>query len=350
MLSDLLDVGGAGVSSAYTATDAGNVAALRADANAAAPTNDIDPTYKFVVTPAAEMNPMDRNTYTYLRTAELPDGVTGIGRQVRQVDSYLRLGGVRGVAADPDATPPVTAVEENKVSVQVENYFGWMENSMFTVRRVTAENADYEWFGADATFEADPADRVRLLVGMASGDPSDRPEIRREAGMTDPGTWTGSMIGVGSIQGERYTGDALVSVRFSDNRVNTQFKRVQLDRGGLSDAEFGRFSTLSNNLASDLTDADGITFRSAAGITDAGAFTSTDLRGASGESAWASNLQGQFYGPDAAEVAGTFTAYGLAVGGRADDADLSGDLSRNRGDIVGAFGAARDAMVEAEDN
>ena len=361
LVSDLLDVGGAGLSSEYTATAAGNVAALRADATAAAPTNTVDPTYRFVATPAAEMDSMDRNTYTYLRTADLPDGVTGIGRQVRQVDSYLRLGGRRAVAADPDADPAVDAVAENKVSVTAENYFGWMANSMFTVRRVTAANPVSHWFGVadetspadpaaddnDGDIGADPADRVRVLVGMVSGDPSVRPEVRRMDGMTDPGTWTGSMIGVGTVHGERYMGDALVSVVFSNNSVTTQFKRVQLDRGGLSDAEFGRFSTFSNNLASELTDENGISFTSG-GITDAGGYTSTTLTGATGTPTYSSNLQGQFYGPDAAEVAGTFRAHGLAVGGRAQDADLSGDLSADRGDIVGAFGAVRDDLMPME--
>ena len=342
VLSDLLGIGGAGLSTEYTP---GNLAAITA-----APTGTpIAPTYNFTAS-AAAMDAMDRNTYTYLTTAELPRGVMGIGRQVKQVDSYLRLA---------DADLPAA---ERKVAVKVENYFGWMANSMFTVRRVTAENADGgDWEHDDPlVVDADPANRARALVGMVSGDPSIRPELRREAGMTDPGTWSGSMIGVGTIQGERYRGNAKVSVDFAANDVSTQFTEIQLDQGGVRGAEFGRFSTFSSQLADDLTDADGITFRSTR-IEDAGGYTSTSLTGVN-ETNYplarrSSSLQAQFYGPDAAEVAGTFNAIGLALGGQAGDDDVldntvggRDDLTVNRGDIVGAFGATRDPMTEAEDD
>ena len=343
LLSDLLDFGGAGLSSAYAEDEnEGNVAAFRAAADPDG--TDIEPTYRFAAAPAA-MDDADRNTYTRLWPAEeLPRGVLGVGRQAKRIDSYKRLGGRR---ADADAEP---AVAENKVAVRAENYFGWMASSMFTVRRVTAENVDgYDWHRLAGV---DPADRVRAHVGMVGGDPSVRPEERRAAGMTDPGTWTGQMIGVGTIQGERYRGDAVVAVDFAANDVTTQFKQIRLDLGGLSDAEFVRFAKLNGAIAPELNDADGITFTSTR-IENAGSYASTVLSGATGGATYSSSLSAQFYGPDAAEVAGTFNAHGLAVGGRASDTELTGtpiSLTANRGDIVGAFGATRDPMVEAEEN
>ena len=113
-----------------------------------------------------------------------------------------------------------------------------------------------------------------------------------------------------------------------------------------------RFVKFNGAIAPELNDEDGITFTSTR-IENAGSYASTVLSGATGGAAYSSSLSAQFYGPDAAEVAGTFNAHGLAVGGRAGDAELTGtpiSLTANRGDIVGAFGAARDDLVEAESN
>ena len=332
LLSDLLGIGGAGLSAEYTANTAASGAA---------------PNYRFVAEAASTADAVDRSTYTYLETAET--GVLGIGRQVKEIDSYLRLGGTRDADEDPATDDPMP------VRIQVENYFGWMANSMFTVRRVTAGNVDgYDW--KLGTFEADAAERARAYVGMVSGDPSNRPDERRAAGMADPGTWSGSMIGVGTVHGERYKGDALVTVDFAANDVTTQFKQVRLDRDGLSDADFSRYY---RGLNPELIDATGITFTSTR-IEGDGSYTSDILTGAGTGAAVEplprdagsaemtrrfSSLSAQFYGPDAAEVAGTFNAFELAVGRRVDG---DGDLTVERGDIVGAFGATRDPMTETE--
>ena len=338
LLTDLLNVGGAGVTAEYTAPQS-----LTADPRMASNLPMLRPTVEIG---RAAATALERDTFTDLKTTGLPDGVTGIGRQMKRVDSYLRLGGSR------DANDPMNDVA---VPVTVENYFGWMANSMFTVRRVTARNVDgmrYDWLAGNP--DPDASDEIRAYIGMASGNPSGRPTERTAEGMTDPGTWTGSMIGVGSIQGERYRGRAQVSVDFDTNAVTTAFNQIRLATdfdADLTDANLDRIPSVSTELRN------GISFESA-GIMSDGSFTSSMLEGGTFTQDQArttnvariSHLNGQFYGDaenPAAEVAGTFTAYHLALG-KAGDETTAG----LRGDLVGAFGAARDAMEmeEAESN
>ena len=359
LLSDLLNVGGSGVSTTfrdYTAAD-GDTAA-------------VEP--RVVVTRTDLGDALDRNTYTYLKTTDLPNGVLGIGQQVKEVDSYLRLGGSRGAT---DA-----ASDDAPVRVRVENYFGWMENSMFTVRRATAQNVpgtNYDWTGTDITGPPDTASEIRGYIGIVSGDnPSIGPVERRAAGMVDPGTWTGAMIGVGSVQGERYRGRTQVSVDFNTNQVTTKFDQIRLALDSAADLTENpiRFQHVSGVLT-DQDGADdmlgGITFTTSdsgprAGIMRDGSYTAHLVTGGVSEPAFAdslpeaqrerrfaadpeagisSSLSAQFYGDGATEVAGTFNAYGLALGKAGDE--TTADL---RGDLVGAFGAIRDPMTEAESN
>ena len=335
LLADLLGIGGAGVTAEYTAPED-----LTADPRVADNLPKLRPSVEIG---RAAATALERNTFTDLKTTGLPTGVVGIGRQVKEVDSYLRLGGTRGDDAD-DASDDVA------VGVKVENYFGWMANSMFTVRRVTANGVAgerYDWLaGAPAP---GATDEVRAYLAMASGDPSGRPTERSADGMTDPGTWTGSMLGVGSIQGERYRGRAMVSVDFDTNGVTTAFDQIRLATdfdADLTDENLGRIQHVHAELR------DGISFESAGILSDGsfsssmlmdGAFTQDTSRNDS--VARISQLDGQFYGEGAAEVAGTFTAYHLALGKKGQEA-----TDGYRGDIVGAFGAARDPMTEAEDN
>ena len=332
LMSDLLRVGGAGVDAEYTAPGGDYTTA------ATAALGDSDTRPNAVVTRTA-MDAMDRNTFTYLKDSGLPRGVLGIGQQVKEVDTYLRLGGTR--AQDPDV--PVRA--------EVENYFGWMANSMFTVRRVTAQGVtgtDYDWVPGAVP---DPTDEVRVTVAMASGDPSTRLAQRSVAGMTDPGTWTGAMLGVGSVQGERYRGRAVVTVDFANNSASTKFDQIRLALDSAADLADNpiRFQHVSP----ELSDMDGITFTGGA-IQNDGSYTSYNVTGATtertdmmvpgtGSDHRTSSLSAQFYGDGAEEVAGTFNVFGVALGktGSETEADL-------RGDLVGAFGAARDPLTETE--
>ena len=361
LLSDLLNVGDSGVSTTfrdYTAAD-GDTAA-------------VEP--RVVVTREDLGDALDRSTYTYLKTTDLPNGVLGIGQQVKEVDSYLRLGGSRGAT---DA-----ASDDAPVRVKVENYFGWMENSMFTVRRATAQNVPgtgYNWMTADVSSVPGPpgtASEVRGYIGIVSGDnPSIGPVERRATGMMDPGTWTGAMIGVGSVQGERYRGRTQVSVDFNTNQVTTKFDQIRLALDSAADLTENpiRFQHVSGVLT-DQDGADdmlgGITFTTSdsgprAGIMRDGSYTAHLVTGGVSESLYTNNdmaiqrrslvqdpeagisssLSAQFYGDGATEVAGTFNAYGLALGKAGDE--TTADL---RGDLVGAFGAVRDPMTEAESN
>ena len=279
----------------------------------------------------------ERKTFTYLKEAGLPDRVLGIGHQEKRVDSYTPalLGGVRGDTPNP-------------VKVKVENYFGWMENSMFTVRRVTAQGvtgAQYDWVSGTET--PGPTGEVRAYFGMASGTPTGHtPRERRNEGMTDPGTWTGTMIGVGSIQGERYRGRAKVKVDFTDNGVTTTFDQINIATDSDVDRSTANLDR-AQYVANELKDAAGIVFESDSIIGD-GSYTSSTLTGGVADDNETSSLTARFYGADAAEVAGTFNAYGLALG--YPDTTAEDALTLNRGDLVGAFGAARDPEKAAAGN
>ena len=356
-LADLLSVGGAGVDVTYTEPSATYVANGASAATGATPAVIAN---KFVVKRADATTlerTRERKTFTHLLTAGLADRVLGIGQQVKEVDSHMRLGGTSTArtADDPNS-------RDGAVRVKVENYFGWMANSMFTVRRVTAQGVAgeaYDWVNnaiGGASADPDATEEARAYIGMASGDPSIRPELRRVEGMTDPATWTGEMIGVGSIQGERYRGDAKVTVRFNDNRVTTAFNNIRLAPNNISISrpdpddstntiETGALS-YQHHVARELTS--GIEFTST-GIQDSGSYTSSTLIGGVTETPPTSSLTAQFYGTEAMEVAGTFNAYGLALSKQTDPATARDDIV-DRGDVIGAFGAARDAMMKAEDN
>ena len=352
LLYDLLTVSGAGVKAAYTpptsdstlanpgatppvtASNDGYVAAGASAAGAARAVTGP----KVVVTNAVPTAD-ERSTFTHLKETELPDGVLGIGQQVKEVDSYTPdlLGGVRGDTPNP-------------VEVKVENYFGWMASSMFTVRRVTAQGvtgAQYDWVSGTKT--PGPTGEVRAYFGMASGDPTGHIPRERAIGdamMTDPGTWTGTMIGVGSIRGERYRGKAQVEVDFVGNEVTTTFNEVRLAMDSAADrtANAGRLLQIAPALA----DLGGIAFESGVMKND-GSYTSDMLTGGTDKTGAGavvdtnnlSSLSARFYGTDAAEVAGTFNAHGLALG---YDIGSPATPTRNRGDLVGAFGAARDSL------
>ena len=355
LLTDLLEVGGAGATAKYTPPQS-----LTVDPRGDVTTDPQVARNRAMLRPTVEVGraaatALERGTFTHLETTGLPERVLGIGQQVKEVNSYLRLGGSR------DTNDPMNDVA---VPVKVENYFGWMANSMFTVRRVTASRVAgrrYDFLNGGPV--PDASDEIRVSIGMASGSPSGRPSERTAEGMTDPGTWTGSMIGVGSVRGERYRGRSEVSVNFDTNSVTTEFSDIRLARDSDSDLNTDYFDPVANREQLDRDDhvgnvhpelENGISFESA-GIMRDGSFTSSRLMDGGipglGEDrngsapATVSSLSGQFYGPDAAEVAGTFTAYGLALGKTGED-----DTPGYRGDLVGAFGAARDAMEEAEDN
>ena len=364
LLYDLLTVSGAGVKAEYTEPTA-NTAAEGGDANgyvalglSEADTDATPPVRartgpKVVVTNALP-TPNERNTFTFLKETELPDDVLGIGQQEQTVASYTRdlLGGTRAITA----TSPADAVAEKEVKVKVENYFGWMKNSMFTVRRVTAQGVtgdDYDWVsgatGADAG-DPDATGEVRAYFGMASGTPTGHIPRERAIGdatMTDPGTWTGSMIGVGSIRGERYRGKAQVEVDFVVNDVTTTFNEVRLAMDSAADrtANAGRLLQIAPALA----DLGGIAFESGVMKND-GSYTSDMLTGGTDNTGAGavvdtnkiSTLTARFYGENAAEVAGTFNAHGLALG--YDTSGTPVTPTRDRGDLVGAFGAARDDL------
>ena len=334
LLAELLTVGGAGASATSTASTLGTP-----DTN-----TRTGRSYGGTVTikPEAMTALEGRETFTHLETAGLARGVLGIGQQVKEVDSYMRL-----TERKADGSRPDDAVE-----TKVENYFGWMEHSMFTVRRVTATNvagSDYDWVnGAPAP---DATDQVRAYVGMASGTPSDRPTERRATGMADPGTWTGEMIGVGTVQGERYRGAAKVTVDFDDNSVTTAFSGIRLALGGI---DLATRDAMVRHVSDRLTD--GISFTSD-GIASNGSFTgriaeadrlpATGIRNGLNAEERADEITGRFYGSgaNAEEVAGTFNAIGLALGRTGEEA-----MDDTRGDVVGAFGAARDPMTEVESN
>jgi len=344
ILADLLTVGGAGASATSMPETASDP-------------NDQDETgmtgATVTIKPEAT-TALERNTFTYLKTpdtsADLPRGVLGIGQQVKEVDSYLRLGGSR-------SSNPV-----NPVEVKVENYFGWMANSMFTVRRVTAQGVtgdDYDWVSGSDNPGA--TDEVRAYVGMASGDPSNRPTERRAAGMVDRGIWTGAMIGVGSIRGERYRGAAKVTVDFNNNEVTTAFSQVRLALESPSDLSENpiRFSEVSPALSRETSFG-----FSSDEISSTGGYTSSTITGTFAEMAGhgrPSYLSAQFYGPEAAEVAGTFNAHGLALAKEGRTLPVIADRTAPtpseieaqaalRGDIIGAFGATRDPLEEVESN
>ena len=342
-LADLLRIGGAGAEVTYTEPSDAYV-----DEGASAA--DVTPVVsgpKFVVE-RADATALERGTFTHLLTAGLADGVLGIGQQVKEVNSYMRLGGTR------EGTP-------NPVEVKVENYFGWMEHSMFTVHRVTAQGVKgdaYNWGAKHSALTDEPGatDEARAYFGMASGTPSNRPEERRIEGMTDPGIWTGEMIGVGSIQGERYRGDANVTVKFEDNSVTTAFNNIRLAPNNISISrpdpanatntiETGALS-YGHHVSPDLTG--GITFTST-GIASSGSYTSNTLTGGvtEGSGFEISSLTAQFYGDAAEEVAGTFNAYGLALSKQTDPSTALDDIA-NRGDVIGAFGAMRDKTMPAD--
>ena len=335
LLAELLTVGGAGASATATAStdttgDGGDIRTGRS--------------YGGTVTikPEAMTALEGRETFTHLETAGLARGVLGIGQQAKEVDSYMRL-----TERKADGSRPDDAVE-----AKVENYFGWMEHSMFTVRRVTATNvagADFDWVnGAPAP---DATDQVRAYVGMASGTPSDRPTERRATGMADPGTWTGEMIGVGTVQGERYRGAAKVTVDFDDNSVTTAFSGIRLALGGI---DLATRDAMVRHVSDRLTD--GISFTSD-GIASNGSFTgriadadrlpAAGIRANLSVAERADEITGRFYGSgaNAEEVAGTFNAIGLALGRTGEEA-----MDDTRGDLVGAFGATRDPMTEVESN
>ena len=336
LLAELLTVGGAGASATSTAS---TLATADEDWRTGR-------SYGGTVTikPEAMTALEGRETFTHLETAGLARGVLGIGQQAKEVDSYMRL-----TERKADGSRPDDAVE-----AKVENYFGWMEHSMFTVRRVTATNvagADFDWVnGAPAP---DATDQVRAYVGMASGTPSNRPTERRATGMTDPGTWTGEMLGVGTVQGERYRGAAKVTVDFADNTVTTAFSGIRLALGGI---DLATRDAMVRHVSDRLTD--GISFTSN-GIASNGSFTGriadADRLPASAGSIReglvmaerADEITGRFYGTgaNAEEVAGTFNAIGLALGRTGEEA-----MDDTRGDVVGAFGAARDPMTEVESN
>ena len=340
LLADLLTVGGAGVEADYMAPTIATDADMRSYvANGALPKTSTlraltGPKFEVEsVSPAADQNPdtnWERRTFRYLQDGGLR-GAAGIGQQVQEVNSYELLGGTRDDMGDDD----VAAV------VKVENYFGWMEHSMFTVRRVTATDVKgYNWVndgtpggGMTVAFGDDTSATVRAHFGMASGTPSDGPESRETAAVSDTGIWTGDMIGVGSIQGERYRGDARITVKFANNNVTTAFTAIRLAQDSAADLlenTADRFAHVADELPS------GITFTSTGGIT-AGGYTSDTLTGGVAMDN-VSSLSGQFYGDAAEEVAGTFNAHGLAFG-------KDGSETMNRGDIVGAFGAKRDGTV-----
>ena len=321
LLADLLNVGGAGAKATYTAPTAGYLAS--------------DPPFAIGVTgpkveveSAAATSP-ERKTFTYLTETGLPVGVLGIGQQAKRVDSYKLLGGTRD--NDPDDPAVGVAVP---VKVTVENYFGWMQNSMFTVRRVVATGvtgSKYDWVNGAAL---DVPGTVRAYFGMVSGTPSDRPSDRSTDSMIDPGTWTGTMIGVGSVQGERYRGRAKVTVNFNNNNVTTAFDQINLAQ--YSDADFTE--NLNRFGGVPVTLRDGIEFTSTGGITSEGSYTSDTLKNGFADTNKISSLYAQFYG-DGKEVAGTFNAYQMALG-------TGSEFGTARGDLVGAFGAARDPMTE----
>ena len=349
ILADLLTVGGAGAS-------ATSMAETSMDPNDQAEPGT--PRGASVTIKPEATTALERGTFTYLKTpdtsADLPRGVLGIGQQVKEVDSYLRLGGSRGAT---DA-----AMDDEAVRVRVENYFGWMANSMFTVRRVTAQGVtgdDYDWVAGSDNPGA--TDEVRAYVGMASGDPSNRPTERRAAGMRDTGIWTGAMLGVGSVRGERYRGRAQVTVDFNNNEVTTAFNQVRLALESPSDLSENpiRFTEVSPALSR--TTSFGF---SSDAISSTGGYTSSTITGTFAESAGhrrPSYLSAQFYGPEAAEVAGTFNAHGLALAkegrtlpGYVDStsptaAEIEAEAAL-RGDIIGAFGATRDPLEEVESN
>ena len=354
LLADLLTVGGAGVEADYTAPtipttdDARSYVLTGALPKTSTLRALTGPKFEVEsVSPAADQNPdtnWERRTFRYLQDGGLR-GAAGIGQQVQEVNSYELLGGTRDDMGDDD----VAAV------VKVENYFGWMEHSMFTVRRVTATGVKgYDWVNdGDLTnpqtvaFGTTPA-TVRAHFGMASGTPSDGPESRETTAVSDTGIWTGDMIGVGSIQGERYRGDAKITVKFANNNVTTEFTSVRLARDSAADiAE----NTADRVELVALELREGIKFTSTSGIT-AGGYTSDTLEGGimlsdlpSGSPPDnVSSLSGQFYGPAAMEVAGTFNAHRLAFGKEGFDPDVAAD-NLNRGDLVGAFGAKRDGTV-----
>ena len=258
----------------------------------------------------------ERRTFTHLKDTGLPDGVLGIGQQVKEVDSYTPdlLGGTR-----EDTDTSMDGVQPRSVRVKVENYFGWMENSMFTVRRVTAQDVTtqgvegnpYDWVSGPATGTPGAA-TVRAHFGMASGTPTGHRPIERAVDnprMTDPGRWTGTMIGVGSIQGERYRGRAEVKVNFDDNDVTTKFDQIFLATDSRADRTAN--AGLGGHVVNELRD-DGITFTSNSIARD-GSYTSA-LTGGVADANKISSLTARFYGPDADEVAGTFNAHGLAFG------------------------------------
>ena len=330
LLADLLKASGAGAAAEYmpptpdTSGDDDPANGYVADGASAAGETPVVTGPKVVVrnvAPTAD----ERNTFTHLKETELPDRVLGIGQQEQTVASYTPalLGGVRGDTRNP-------------VEVKVENYFGWMENSMFTVRRVTAQGvtgAQYDWVSGTET--PGPTGEVRAYFGMASGTPTGHIPRERAIGdvtMTDPGTWTGTMIGVGSIQGERYRGRAQVDVDFANNGVETMFDRIFLATDSAADRNAN--AGLQQHVAPELTD--GITFESTS-IASRGSYTSTSLGSTGVSDDNVSQLSARFYGTDAAEVAGTFNAYGLALG-------KAGTPAVGRGDLVGAFGAARDDL------
>ena len=113
--------------------------------------------------------------------------------------------------------------------------------------------------------------------------------------------------------------------------------------------------------------ADGFMFSTSTdgGISSTGSYTSAALRDldsdgdpvtvvtgpnsreATGDEV--SSLSANFYG-DGAEVAGTFLAYGLAIGKEGEETGGSHSSREFRGDIIGAFGATRDPMTEAPED
>ena len=356
LLADLLTVSGAGVKAEYTEPTA-NTAAEGADANGyvadgASAASGATPAVtgpKVVVTNAAPTAD-ERSTFTYLKETGLPDGVLGIGHQEQTVDSYTPalLGGTRAITANMDATPPVDAVDEKAVNVKVENYFGWMENSMFTVRRVTAQGvtgARYDWVSGPDTGTPGAA-TVRAHFGMASGTPTGlRPVERITSGMTDPGRWTGSMIGVGSIQGERYRGRAQVEVNFANNGVETTFDEISLAMDSRADSNAN--AGLQGHIHDYLKGGGSIMFEAkvdGTGSYKSGVMSTTSGSGVTDDNE-ISSLTARFYGENAEEVAGTFNAHGLALGH--DTSSTPATPTRDRGDLVGAFGAARDDEVPA---
>ena len=142
-----------------------------------------------------------------------------------------------------------------------------------------------------------------------------------------------------------------VTVDFDDNSVTTAFSGIRLALGGI---DLATRDAMVRHVSDRLTD--GISFTSD-GIASNGSFTgriadadrlpATGIRAGLNAEERADEITGRFYGSgaNAEEVAGTFNAIGLALGRTGEEA-----MDDTRGDVVGAFGAARDPMTEVESN